>query len=242
MTINFTPRQKQVLQYLQENKYSNVEKMSEDLSINIDQMRMSLHRMTDEGVINGYKGVNNHNCKLFTLMSREDLEKIVELRPTPIRNAIKEVLADGIPRTAEQIGKCIGISRKCAGDKLRDMMNNTAVWRVDGVKGEREHYYSDRIFSVADIPEQPPEVKSVEVVPMTRSEAATVRNLKLREKKEKERQKVQANTGPATIVTTLLDPKGGTIRHITFADHWTPKPAQRNSRVAFGDSSLNGIF
>jgi DNA-binding MarR family transcriptional regulator len=241
--MNFTPRQKQVMNYLDKHKFASSEQMADDLGANIDQMRMSLLRMVEDGAINSYGNVNNHRRNLYTRLTRTALERIVPPASTPLRDAIRGVLSDGVPRTADQIAECItGYSAKNTRNRLREMMLQTQVWRVDGLHKVREHYYSDRIFTVADIPDQPPSAKKVEVVPVSRSEAAIVREAKRHAKAAEERRRAAERVLPAVMEATILDPLHGAVRRICFADHWKPTPAQRAGRVAGLESSLNGIY
>ena len=229
-------RHNEIMRHIKKHKYASTVTLSAALGLRIDQVHMTMTRLKNAGVVKAYKAVNHHKENLYTELSREELEKIVPPLVTPLREAILEALSDGIPRTAKQVAACLGVSRKVAGDRMRGMVENTQIWRVDGNE-TREHYFCKNIFTVADIPEQPPEVVKVAIPEPVRSEFQLLRNEKIRAKLATMPKKV--DVGPAVVETV----ENGS-RKITFADNWRPhrEGIQRSTVYSGYQSSMNGIY
>ena len=217
-----SPRRKAIIRFLAAHGAKTAVQTAEMMQIEISVMRVELQTMHADGQLQVVKGVRGNRANYYATPETPypDIMAAIPAIETQ-RERVINLLRDNKPRTTAQVAADLDLARKYAGKILNDLNENGAIWRLDGVRGIRDHYYSLAIIQECDIP-QPVQKKSVLTNPEKRevNRATVLKRQATREANrlaEVEAEKYRRANSPAVVSTPT-----SSGRKVTFSDHWKP--------------------
>ena len=217
-----SPRRKAIIQYLRDHGAKTAVQLAEGMRIELSVLRVALQTMYADDLLQVVKGKMGNRANYYAAPETPYEEVIAQMPVTGSqRERVVALLRDEKPRTTAQMALALNLATKYTGKLLNDLNDNGMIWRVDGIRGIRDHYYSIRIIRECDLPPLLPK-KSVLTNPEKREvNRATV--LKRQATREANRlAEVDADKYRRANMPAVVSTPTSSGRKVTFSDHWKP--------------------